>query len=124
MVSLPPVGGLIPTRDESSEGGVVCELQELDGLVTGGAAVGVQGEEQRGKNAALRGTSADGPGVRELEMVDGVTGDGVRTVPLSFKETVENIQVVGQMQVIDGVGGFRLAVGYLSESVPEGARVS
>jgi len=26
----------------------------------------VQGEEQRGKNAALRGTGADGPGVREV----------------------------------------------------------
>ena len=34
MVNLPPVGGLIHTRDES-------ELQELDGVVTGGAAVGV-----------------------------------------------------------------------------------
>jgi len=34
--------------------------------VTGGAAVGAQGEEQRGKNAALRGTSADGPGVRDV----------------------------------------------------------
>ncbi len=55
MVNLPPVGRLIPTRDESDEGGVVSKLQELDGLVTGGAAVGVQGEEQRGKNAACRG---------------------------------------------------------------------
>ena len=48
MVHLPPVGRLVPTRDESDEGGVViCELQELDRLVTGGAAVGIQGEEQR-----------------------------------------------------------------------------
>jgi len=61
MVRLPPVGGLIPIRDDSNEGGVVCKLQELDGLVTGGAAVGVQREEQRGKNTALGGTGADGP---------------------------------------------------------------
>ena len=45
MVNLPPVGGLIPTRDEPNEGGVIRELKEFDGLVTGGAAVGVQGEE-------------------------------------------------------------------------------
>ena len=50
MVNLPPGGGLIPTRDESGDEGVVRELQELDGLVIGGAAVGVQGEEQRGKS--------------------------------------------------------------------------
>ncbi len=54
--------------------------------------------------------------------MDGVTGDGVRTVPLSIKATVKLIQVVGQVQVIDGVGGFRLAVGDLS--LPDGARVS
>ena len=45
MVNLPPVGRLIPTRDEPDDGGVVCKLQELDRLVAGGAAVGVQGEE-------------------------------------------------------------------------------
>ena len=45
MVDLPPVGGLIPIRDEPNEGGVIRELEEFDGLVTGGAAVGVQGEE-------------------------------------------------------------------------------
>ena len=39
MVSLPPVGGLITIRDKSNESGVVRELQELDGLMTGGAAV-------------------------------------------------------------------------------------
>ena len=44
MVNLPPVGGLIPTRDEPDQGGVIRKLQELDGLVTGGAAVSVQGE--------------------------------------------------------------------------------
>ena len=62
VVDLPPVGGLIPTRDESNDDGVVRELQELDRLVTGGAAVGIQREEQRGKNTALGGT--DGPGYR------------------------------------------------------------
>ena len=34
--------------------------------MTGGAAVGVQGEEQRGKDAALRRSGADGPGVRDF----------------------------------------------------------
>ena len=61
MINLPPVGGLIPTRDDHNEGGVVRELKRLDGLVTGGAAVGVQG-----KDAALRGTGADGLGVRDM----------------------------------------------------------
>ena len=50
MINLPPVCGLIPTTDESSEGGVICELQELDGLVAEGAAVCVQGNDQRGNN--------------------------------------------------------------------------
>ena len=49
MVNLPPVGIPIPTRDPPSEGGVVRKPQEeLDRLVIGGAAVGIQGEEQRG----------------------------------------------------------------------------
>jgi len=43
MVNLPPVGGLIPTRDEPNEGGVICKLQELDRLMTVG--VRVQGKE-------------------------------------------------------------------------------
>lgn len=60
------MGKLIHTRDEPSEGGVICTLQELGGLVTGGAAVFVQGGEQRRKNASFRGTSADGPGVRNM----------------------------------------------------------
>ncbi len=59
----------------------------------GGAAVGVQGEEQRGENAALRGTGADGPRVRDMfsqlyklppvrqEVCDPPTG-GVRHVQL------------------------------------------
>ncbi len=34
--------------------------------MTGGAAVGIQGEEQGGKNAALRGTSTDGPRIRDM----------------------------------------------------------
>ncbi|CAB1441388.1 unnamed protein product [Pleuronectes platessa] len=37
MVNLPPVGGLVPTRDEPNEGGVIRELKEFDGLVTGAA---------------------------------------------------------------------------------------
>ena len=59
MVSLPPVGRLVTIRNESDEGGVIRKLQKLDGLVTGGAAVRVQREEQRGKNAALGGTGTD-----------------------------------------------------------------
>jgi len=79
MVRLPPVGRLIPigdesneggqppspemspmrvvsstlTRDEPNEGGVIRKLQEFDRLVTGGAAVGLQGEEQRGKRSLV-----------------------------------------------------------------------
>ncbi len=34
--------------------------------MTGGATVGIQGEEQRGKDAALGGTGAHGPGVRHV----------------------------------------------------------
>lgn len=52
MADLPPVGQLICTRDVSNECGVVFKLQELDGLVTGGTAVCVQREEQKGKKAA------------------------------------------------------------------------
>eukprot|EP00064_Thunnus_orientalis_P003907 superscaffoldBa00000338_g3918 len=58
MVNLPPVGNLIYTRDEPNEGGFICKLQELDRLMTGGAAVGVHGEEMWRTEAALRGTSA------------------------------------------------------------------
>ena len=53
-------------RDEPSEGGVICNLQELDGLMTGGATVGVQGEEKWRKDAALRGTGADCQGVGDV----------------------------------------------------------
>lgn len=42
MINLRSVVSFVPIRDESKEVGVVCELQELDGLVAGGAAVGVQ----------------------------------------------------------------------------------
>ena len=46
VVSFSPVIRLIPTRVEPNEGGVVRKPKEFDGRVTGGAAVGVQGEEQ------------------------------------------------------------------------------
>ncbi len=59
-------GRLIAIRDEPNEGGVIHKFQELDRLMTGGSAVCVQGDEQRGKNAALRGTGADGPGVQDM----------------------------------------------------------
>jgi len=94
VVSLPPVGRLFPIRVEPSEGGVIRKLQELDGLVTGSAAVGVQGEEQTGKNAALGENSADGPGVRDMfpqphvlppvrqEVCDPPAGESVRHTQL------------------------------------------
>ncbi len=66
MVNLPPVVRF-PTR-EPNEGGVVRKLREHDGLMTGDAAVGIQGEEQRGKDAALRGASDDSPGVKHIQL--------------------------------------------------------
>ncbi|KAM8904816.1 uncharacterized protein AB9W97_008292 [Spinachia spinachia] len=47
MVRLPPVSGLIPTIDQSNKSGVNRKLLELDRLVAGRTAVGVQGEEHR-----------------------------------------------------------------------------
>lgn len=41
-VDFPPVGGATAIRDE---GGGVCRLQELDNLMTGGAAVGAEEAE-------------------------------------------------------------------------------
>ena len=47
-----------------------------------------------GKGAGL--CCGGGGAVDWLELEGGVTGDGVRTVPLSIKATVKLIQVVGQ----------------------------
>ena len=66
VVSFPPVIGLVPVRDEPNKGGVVRKLQKFDRRMTGSAAVGVQGEEQRGKDAALRRSGADGPRDKDL----------------------------------------------------------
>ena len=44
--------------------------------------------------------------VQLMGLGGGVTGDGVRTVPLSFKATVKLIQVVGQAWIVSGVGGL------------------
>ena len=44
--------------------------------------------------------------------------DGCRTVPLSFKATVELVQVIGEVSIIDDVGVFRLVVGDLPEPFP------
>ncbi len=67
MVNLPPAGGLIPIWDESNEGGVFRKLQELTNW---GLEVQLsmyrEKQKQRGKNAALRGTSADGLGVQDM----------------------------------------------------------
>lgn len=54
--------------DESRKVGVICKHQELDGLVTGGAVVGVEGEGGGGGRALPqgKGADADGRGVRDL----------------------------------------------------------
>jgi len=39
--------------------------------------------------------SGGGGGVGGMDLVDGVMGDGVCTVPLSFKSTVMLVQIVG-----------------------------
>lgn len=53
MVNFPPVGRLIPATNLSNEGGMSpANVPELDRVMTGGAAVGKQEEQQRGKIAA------------------------------------------------------------------------
>lgn len=47
IVSLLPVGWLINTRNELSEVGVICKLQDLDRLMTGGPVVGA---EEKGRS--------------------------------------------------------------------------
>ena len=51
-------------------------------------------------------------------MVNGGTGDGNRTA-LSFKSAVELVQVVGQVRVVDGVGGRRFVVDEQSQTLPD-----
>lgn len=64
-----------------------------------------------------------GGGCGGLGLVSGVTGDGVRTVPLSFKEAIKLIQFAGHACIVDGVGGFGHAVGNLSKPLPDRCRV-
>src|SRR4029434_7252880 len=66
MVNLPPVSGLIATRDKPNEGGVIRELEEFDGLVTGGAAVCIQGEEERGRNSSCGAAGGNGCALRDV----------------------------------------------------------
>lgn len=58
-----------------------------------------------------------------LGLVDGVPGDCVWTVPLSFETTVELVQIVGQAQVVSRVGGSGFVMGELSEPLPDRSRV-
>ncbi len=58
-----------------------------------------------------------------VELVDGVTGNGLRTVPLSFQSTVELIQDGGHAQVVKGVAGFRFVTGNQSETLPDRTRI-
>ena len=51
VTSFPPEIRLVPVRDEPNEDGVVCKLQAFDRWMTGGAGVGLEGEEQWGKDA-------------------------------------------------------------------------
>ncbi len=59
LLNLLSVSILVTFLDEADQCGVVCKLQELDRGVFRCAVVGVEGEEQWGENAALRGSSAD-----------------------------------------------------------------
>lgn len=65
MVNIPPVCALITSRDKPYKGGIIYKLQELDRLMTGGAAVGIQ-EEEKIRSEAMRGSGADGPGIRDM----------------------------------------------------------
>lgn len=56
--------------------------------------------------------------------MEGIDGDGVRTVPLSVKGTVKVIQLVGQMRVVGRLGGSGFEVCVLSEPLPDRCRVS
>ena len=51
-------------------------------------------------------------------MVNGGSGDGNRTA-LSFKSAAELVQVVGQVRVVDGVGGRWFVVGEQSQTLPD-----
>ncbi len=62
LLNLLFVSRLVTVLNEAAQCGVVCKLQELDRGVFRCAVVGVEGEEQWGENAALRGSSADGTG--------------------------------------------------------------
>ncbi len=59
LLNLLSVSRLVTILDEVDQCGVVCKHEELDRGVFRCAVVGVQGEEQWGKNAALRSSSAD-----------------------------------------------------------------
>lgn len=59
MINLLSVGRFFLPRGESNEGEIICQLQELEGLVSGGAAIGAQGDN-RGKRRQPRGEQAFG----------------------------------------------------------------
>lgn len=60
-----------------------------------------------------------GDGGGGLGLVSGVTGVGVRTVPLSFKAAKKLVQFAGHACIVEGVGDFGPAVGNLSEPLPD-----
>lgn len=91
MVNLPPVGRLIPTRDELNEGSVVCKLQEFDGLMTS-----LSRSFGRGEPLGWAVVEGPMPLLRWSWSMESQGGD-VRTVSLSFKATVELIYFVGQL---------------------------
>ncbi len=54
LLNLMSVNSLVTVLNEADDCGVICKLQELYRGVFRCAVIGVQGEEQWGKNAALR----------------------------------------------------------------------
>ncbi len=66
LLNLLSASRLITVLYEADECGVIYKLQELDRRVFRGAVIGVQGEEQWGEDATLRGTSLGGAAVYTL----------------------------------------------------------
>ena len=63
LLDLTSVSRLVTVLNEADDCGVICKFQELDSGVCRGAVVGVEGEEQWGENASLRGSSIGGVAV-------------------------------------------------------------
>uniref|UniRef100_A0A3Q3W6R6 RING-type domain-containing protein n=1 Tax=Mola mola TaxID=94237 RepID=A0A3Q3W6R6_MOLML len=95
MVSFPSIRGLIPTRDEFNEGGVVCELQELDELMNRSAAAGTPGAV--GREHSPEGNQTDRDDSRCFETLDSddvsVSGRRASLSDLSCLDDIEALSV-------------------------------